>query len=73
MPEHNQNHFANNLSQFSDNENTAENVNQQMEKRAASRLQNEIGSKVLSLVNFENSPAKTMNAETSPISHVQIA
>ena len=54
MPEHNQNHFANNLSQFSDNENTAENVNQQMEKRAASRLQNEIGSKVLSLVNFES-------------------
>ena len=54
MPEHNQNQFANNLSQFSDNENTAENVNQQMEKRAASRLQNEIGSKVLSLVNFES-------------------
>ncbi len=54
MPEHNQNHFANNLNQFSDNENTAENVNQQMEKRAASRLQNEIGSKVLSLVNFES-------------------
>ena len=54
MPEHNQNHFANNLSQFSDNENTAENVNQQMEKRAASRLQNEIGAKVLSLVNFES-------------------
>ena len=54
MPEHNQNHIANNLSQFSDNENTAENVNQQMEKRAASRLQNEIGSKVLSLVNFES-------------------
>ena len=54
MPEHNQNHFANNLSQFSDNDNTAENVNQQMEKRAASRLQNEIGSKVLSLVNFES-------------------
>ena len=54
MPEHNQNHFANNLSQFSDNENTAENVNQQMEKRAAYRLQNEIGSKVLSLVNFES-------------------
>ena len=54
MPEHNQNHFANNLSQFSDNDNTAENVNQQMEKRATSRLQNEIGSKVLSLVNFES-------------------
>ena len=54
MPEHNQNHFANNLSQFSDNENTAENVNQQMEKRAASRFQNEIGAKVLSLVNFES-------------------
>ena len=54
MPEHNQNHFANNLSQFSDNENTTENVNQQMEKRATSRLQNEIGSKVLSLVNFES-------------------
>ena len=54
MPEHNQNHFANNLSQFSDNENTAENVNQQMEKRATSRLQNEIGSKVLALVNFES-------------------
>ena len=54
MLEHNQNHIANNLSQFSDNENTAENVNQQMEKRAASRLQNEIGSKVLSLVNFES-------------------
>ena len=54
MPEHNQNHFANNLSQFSDNDNTAENVNQQMGKRAASRLQNEIGSKVLSLVNFES-------------------
>ena len=54
MPEHNQNHFANNLNQFSDNENTAENVNQQMEKRAASRLQNEIGSKVLALVNFES-------------------
>ena len=54
MPEHNQNQFANNLNQFSDNENTAENVNQQMEKRAASRLQNEIGSKVLSLVNFES-------------------
>ena len=54
MPEHNQNQFANNLSQLSDNENTAENVNQQMEKRAASRLQNEIGSKVLSLVNFES-------------------
>ena len=54
MPEHNQNQFANNLSQFSDNENTAENVNQQMKKRAASRLQNEIGSKVLSLVNFES-------------------
>ena len=54
MPEHNQNQFANNLSQLSDNDNTAENVNQQMEKRAASRLQNEIGSKVLSLVNFES-------------------
>ena len=54
MPEHNQNQYANNLNQFSDNENTAENVNQQMEKRAASRLQNEIGSKVLSLVNFES-------------------
>ena len=54
MPEHNQNHFANNLSQFSDNENTAENVNQQMEKRAASRFQNEIGAKVLTLVNFES-------------------
>ena len=54
MPEHNQNQFASNLNQFSDNENTAENVNQQMEKRAASRLQNEIGSKVLSLVNFES-------------------
>ena len=54
MPEHNQNHFANNLSQFSDNENTAENVNQQIEKKASSRLQNEIGSKVLSLVNFES-------------------
>ena len=54
MPEHNQNHFANNLSQFSDNDNTAENVNQQMKKRATSRFQNEIGSKVLSLVNFES-------------------
>ena len=54
MPEHNQNHFANNLSQFSDNDNTAENVNQQIEKKASSRLQNEIGSKVLSLVNFES-------------------
>ena len=54
MPEHNQNHFANNLSQFSDNENTAENVNQQIENKASSRLQNEIGSKVLSLVNFES-------------------
>ena len=54
MPEHNQNQFANNLNQFSDNENTTENVNQQMEKRATSRLQNEIGSKVLSLVNFES-------------------
>ena len=54
MPEHNQNHFANNLSQFSDNENTTENVNQQMEKRATSRLQNEIGAKVLTLVNFES-------------------
>ena len=32
MPEHNQNQFANNLNQFSDNENTTENVNQQMEK-----------------------------------------
>ena len=54
MPEHNQNQFANNLSQFSDNENTVENVNQQIEKKASSRLQNEIGSKVLSLVNFES-------------------
>ena len=54
MPEHNQNQFANNLNQFSDNENTTENVNQQMEKRANSRLQNEIGAKVLSLVNFES-------------------
>ena len=54
MPEHNQNHFANNMSQFSDNDNTAENVNQQIEKKASSRLQNEIGSKVLSLVNFES-------------------
>ena len=54
MPEHNQNQFANNLSQLSDNENTAENLNQQMEKRATSHLQNEIGSKVLSLVNFES-------------------
>ena len=54
MPEHNQNQFANNLSQLSDNENTAENVNQQMEKRATSRLQNEIGAKVLTLVNFES-------------------
>ena len=54
MPEHNQNQFANNLNQFSDNENTTENVNQQMEKRATSRFQNEIGSKVLSLVNFES-------------------
>ena len=54
MPEHNQNQFANNLNQFSDNENTTENVNQQMEKRATSRLQNEIGSKVLALVNFES-------------------
>ena len=54
MPEHNQNQFANNLNQFSDNENTTENVNQQMEKRATSRLQNEIGAKVLSLVNFES-------------------
>ena len=54
MPEHNQNQFASNLNQFSDNENTAEDVNQQMEKRAASRLQNEIGAKVLSLVNFES-------------------
>ena len=54
MPEHNQNQFANNLSQHSDNENTAENVNQQIEKKASSRLQNEIGSKVLSLVNFES-------------------
>ena len=54
MPEHNQNHFANNSSQFSDNDNTAENVNQQIEKKASSRLQNEIGSKVLSLVNFES-------------------
>ena len=54
MPEHNQNQFANNLNQFSDNENTAENVNQQIENKASSRLQNEIGSKVLSLVNFES-------------------
>ena len=54
MPEHNQNQFANNLNQFSDNENTTENVNQQMEKRATSRLQNKIGAKVLSLVNFES-------------------
>ena len=54
MPEHNQNQFANNLNQFSDNENTTENVNQQIEKKASSRLQNEIGSKVLSLVNFES-------------------
>ena len=54
MSEHNQNHFANNLSQFSDNENTAENVNQQIENKASSRLQNEIGSKVLTLVNFES-------------------
>ena len=54
MPEHNQNHFANNLNQFSDNENTAENVNQQIENKASSRLQNEIGSKVLALVNFES-------------------
>ena len=54
MPEHNQNQFANNLNQFSDNENTTENVNQQMKKRATSRFQNEIGSKVLSLVNFES-------------------
>ena len=54
MPEHNQNHFANNLNQFSNNENTAENVNQQIEKKASSRLQNEIGAKVLSLVNFES-------------------
>ena len=54
MPEHNQNQFANNLNQFSDNENTTENVNQQMEKRATSRLQNEIGAKVLTLVNFES-------------------
>ena len=56
MPEHNQNHFVNNLSQFSDNENTAENVNQHMEQNTQhlSRLQNEIGSKVLSLVNFES-------------------
>ena len=54
MPEHNQNQFANNLNQFSDNENTTENVNQQMEKKASSRLQNEIGAKVLSLVNFES-------------------
>ncbi len=54
MPEHNQNQFANNLNQFSDNENTTENVNQQMEKRVTSRFQNEIGSKVLSLVNFES-------------------
>ena len=54
MPEHNQNQFANNLNQFSDNENTTENVNQQMEKRATSRIQNEIGAKVLTLVNFES-------------------
>ena len=54
MPEHNQNQFASNLNQFSDNENTAENVNQQMEKKAPSRLQNEIGSRVLTLVNFES-------------------
>ena len=54
MPEHNQNQFANNLNQFSDNENTAENVNQQIENKASSRFQNEIGSKVLSLVNFES-------------------
>ena len=54
MPEHNQNQFANNLSQLSDNDNTAENVNQQIENKASSRLQNEIGSKVLSLVNFES-------------------
>ena len=54
MPEHNQNQFANNLNQFSDHENTTENVNQQIEKKASSRLQNEIGSKVLSLVNFES-------------------
>ena len=54
MPEHNQNQFVSNLNQFSDNENTAENVNQQIEKRATSRIQNEIGSKVLSLVNFES-------------------
>lgn len=33
MPEHNQNQFANNLNQFSDNENTTENVNQQMKKK----------------------------------------
>ena len=54
MPEHNQNQFVSNLNEFSDNENTAENVNQRTEKKAASRLQNEIGSKVLSLVNFES-------------------
>ena len=54
MPEHNQNQFANNLNQFSDNENTAENVNQQIENKASSRLQNEIGAKVLTLVNFES-------------------
>ena len=56
MPEHNQNQFANNLSRLSDNDNTAENVNRQMEQNAQhlSRLQNEIGSKVLSLVNFES-------------------
>ena len=54
MPEHNQNQFANNLNQFSDNENTTENVNQQIEKKASSRLQNEIGAKVLTLVNFES-------------------
>ena len=52
MPEYNQNQFVNNLNHFSDNENTTENVKQQMEKRVASRFQNEIGSRVLALVNF---------------------
>ena len=60
MPEHNQNHFENNLNQFSDNENTAENVNQQIENKASSRLQNEIGSKVLALVNFESKHKDTV-------------
>ena len=54
MPEYNQNQFVNNLNHFSDNENTTENVKQQMEKRVASRFQNEIGSRVLALVNFES-------------------